>query len=183
MEIVLSFLTLLGLVAGSGDTQRARAAELRVALDQAVMLHEAATQNRDPALQFTEPGSDVSQELEMDLVYMELDAGFLARTCVCSQERVFDMRLMIAYARLLRALGLPDARIIDRLAASAGEQEGRVRQFLDFAGVDGISHFICVDYLRAALQRGIPARELREYIDRAESPQERAGRVRVASVH
>ncbi len=175
MEIVLSLLTLLGLVASDANAADSRKAALHDALDQAVMLHEASATHRDPAFEFPDPASAAEREIELDLTYMELDTGFLDTTCVCRQEHVFDMRLMIAYAQLLRALGHDDSEIVDRIASNAGEHEAQVRQLLTFAGLDGIDHFICVDYLRAALQRGIPAQTLREYIDRLDEAATPAG--------
>jgi hypothetical protein len=170
MGIVLSLLAFVGLVAGEAPGADSRVADLRAALDRAVMLHEAATGHRDSALEFPDPETAAEREMNLDLLYMELDGGYLARTCVCEPDRVFGMRLMIAYTRWLRLLGNRDEEIVDRLAAGAGDHGPEVRQLLEFAGLDNIDRFICIDYMRIALQQGVTERTLREYIDDLAAP-------------
>ncbi len=170
MGIVLSLLALVGLVADDAPGADSRVADLRTALENATMLHEASTRHHDPALDFADPESTAQRETDLDLLYMELDGGYLDRTCVCAPERVFGMRLMIAYTRWLRLLGNSDEEIVDRLAARAGDRGPQVRQLLEFAGVDNVHRFICIDYMRAALHQGMTAKTLRDYIDDIEAP-------------
>ena len=167
----MEFLLLLTFVAAFGidwTAEETRQAALYTALERAVMLHEAVPvrQDGDPAI----PTSPEDESVELDLMHMELGSGYLAKTCVCDDESVVRMRMMMAYVGFLRLVGESDNAIEVRLVDSAGEEGERVSRFLDFAGLDGISHFVCIDFMGEALAAGMPAEELRAYIDELEPP-------------
>ena len=100
---------------------------------------------------------------------MELLGGYF-ETCVYEPDQVRSLRFMVAYGRLLLVLGYTDPEAKQVLMRQAGERAADVEQLLDYAGLDGIPHLICLDYMRARLREGMKADELREYIDEVEGP-------------
>ena len=168
MEILLPLLTVLGVLGIDPAPEPSRQARLYTVLDRVVVLHEASS-TRDAGVP-TEAPPDADRDMALDLVHMELASGYLAGACVCDDQAVAHMRMMIAYVAWLRFIGESDSAIEARLVAGAGDDAPRVREFMGFAGLDGISHFICADFMAEALELGMPAAELRAYIDELAPP-------------
>ena len=141
-----------------------RKTELHVILRQAVMLHASVSRHVDLDYPSGNPTVDAASEVSIDLAHMELLGGYF-ETCVYEPGKVRALRLMVAYGRMLQVLGYSDAQVKATLMRQAGERAGEVEQLLDYAGLDGVAHFICLDYMLDRLRDGMPAEDLRRYID------------------
>jgi len=148
-----------------------RRAELSRLLDTAVMVHRTVPRNHTPEYLYLSPALDEERETSLELARMELMSGYFEKTCVYEAEQVRGLRMMMAYADVLRVLGYADSEIEEKIIARAGADSGRVRQMVDYIGLDGIDHLICVDYMRERLREGMSPEELRAYIDRIEPTQ------------
>jgi hypothetical protein len=143
-----------------------RQAALNRLLDQAVMVAKVQRRSIDTDYLYYDPESDPDYEMNIELAHLELGGGYFETTCIYEPTEVRSMRYMIAYVDILRLLGYEDAEVEQKLIEQAGENSDRVRQFIDYAGLNNIGHFICADYIGARLSEGMDPDEIREYIDR-----------------
>lgn len=159
--VVISFLAAFGLVSALSSLPHQRRPALGLLLARAEAFQRTAEARRRP-----DPGPRPPprhSELQIDLMYAELSGGYLQH-CVYRPDRVLQMRELIAYVRFMRLIGTSDADIEQVLLAHAGPDRHRLALLLGYAGLDGIDHFICFDYLRAALAAGLSPSELRGFI-------------------
>lgn len=143
-----------------------RQAALNRMLDQAVMVRKVQRRSINTDYLYQDPKSDPDYEMNMELAHLELGGGYFETTCIYKSAEVRSMRYMIAYVDILRLMGYEDEEIESKLIEQAGENSDRVRQFIDYAGLNNIDHFICADYITARLNEGMEPEEIREYIDR-----------------
>lgn len=159
--VVISFLAAFGLLCTFSWLPHQRRPALHALLSRAEMFERVAQARRRPE---DAPSKPAHSELEIDLMYAELSSGYLQH-CVYRPHRVTQMRELIAYVEFMRLIGARDRDIEQDLLERAGPDRRRLAQLLGYAGLDGIDHFICFDYLRAALAAGLSPRELRGFID------------------
>lgn len=167
---LLAVTTAIAVLAAAAHAQPpGRKTALYEVLGQAVMLHASVSRHADldPLIEDSKEGA--SAEISIDLAQMELLGGYL-ETCVYEPGKVRALRFVVAYGRVLKCLGYSDAEVKEVLVRQAGERAGELEQLLDYAGLEGIPHFICLDYLRGRLHDGMTAEELREYIDAIPGP-------------
>jgi len=165
-ELVLALVMLLVPVLAGGDHAEPgfdRKRELHALLDRAIVLHRTRSRLADEAGLL--PRSGATSELDLDLAHMELAGGYLERGCVCEPSRVRALRRLVTYVRVMRLLGRSPSRIREGLLARAGAHAGQLEQLIDFVGLEGISHLICFDYLRARLADGMDEPSLRAYVE------------------
>ncbi len=158
---VAVLVVLTPLLVGDSPHDPDRRAELNRLLDQAIALNASNSRTREHDSLPAEPSAD---EVDLDLAHMELMGGYLEKTCIYKNGEVRELRRLMIYIDLMRLVGVPDAEIKSRLVERAGPHADALSALLDFAGLDGLSHFICLDYMRARLREGMHAEDLRDYV-------------------
>lgn len=141
-----------------------RRAALDRLLDQAVMLHRSEPRQVQTDYVYADPRTEPDHMMNLELAELELEGGFLADTCVQDPGQVRGMRYMIAYVDVMRMLGQSDEDIARDLVEYAAEDGERVRQLVDYIGLENIGRMICLDYMRECLAKGMDESVLREYI-------------------
>lgn len=161
MEFIIIFVVLMAPLLSSIEEQpKTRKDELYEVLDHAVILHKSTSRYTTPSAE-----SDESRELDLEMAHLELMGGYLSRTCVYETDKVLGLRTMKGYISMMRLLRYSDPEIKKMLIERAGKHAADVERLLDFAGLDGIGHFICQDYMRARLRDGMRVETLKAYID------------------
>lgn len=161
MEFIIIFIVIMVPLIGSIDEQpKTRKDELYEVLDHAVILHKSTSRYAASSAE-----SDESRELDLEMAHLELMGGYLSRTCVYETDKVLGLRTMKTYIAMMRLLRYSDPEIKQMLIKRAGEHADDVERLLNFAGLDGIGHFICQDYMRTRLREGMHVETLKAYID------------------
>jgi len=161
MEFIIILVVILAPLLSSVEVEpKSRKEELYEVLDHAVILHKSTSRYANKNTK-----SDESRELDLDMAHLEMMGGYLSRTCVYETDKVLGLRAMKAYISMMRLLRYSDPKIEQMLINRAGKHGEAVEKLLDFAGLDGIGHFICQDYMRARLRDGMRVETLKAYID------------------
>lgn len=142
-----------------------RKAGLYAMVDQAVTNSRARTRRDeiDPIIPARTNSS--ADEIAVELAHMELASGFLQKTCIYDTQTVREMRVLLAYADLLKSWDYSENEINKALLERAGEHRDQLERMLKFMSIDSMRYLICEDYIMERLADGMKPDELRKYID------------------